>query len=63
MDTIITVAVTLFIYWAVGMGIFFATGENDTFAAFWCMGLLYWIVYVLFTPFRLLKHYFIRRGR
>lgn len=56
MNTIIvTIVITLFVYWAVGMIIYWATDENDTFAALWCMGLLYWILYALCTPIRLIR--------
>lgn len=61
-DIIIVAASTLFIYWALGMAIYWVTKENENFAAFWCMGLVYWILYAICTPVRLIRKYCIRKG-
>ena len=63
MDTIIIVTITLFAYWAIGTIIYWAMDENDTFAALWCMGLVYWILYVLFSPVRMIRRYLIKKGK
>lgn len=59
----LVVCATLFAYWAVGMMIYFATKENETFAALWCMGLLYWILYAVCTPVRMIRKHWIKKGK
>ena len=62
-DIIIVAASTLFIYWIIGFVIFWITGENENFAVYWCMGLVYWIVWILCTPYRIVRRYLPTRGR
>ena len=49
------VGITLFSYWIVGCVIFFASDENETFAAVWTMGLVYCILWLFFAPYRIIR--------
>jgi hypothetical protein len=60
-NIVMVAAITLFIYWTLGTALYWATGENDTFAAHWCMGLVYWVLYILFLPVRLVRKHRYRR--
>ena len=55
MHPIIIVLITLFSYWILGTLIFEFTDEDETFAAYWTMGLVYFILFVLLYPFRLVR--------
>lgn len=61
-DIVIVAAITLFIYWAIGIIVFWATGEDETFSALWAMGLLYWILYALCTPVRIIRRHLSMKG-
>ena len=56
-NTVTTVAITLFSYWVIGFVIYVFTKEDDRIGAIWGMGLLYWLLYVVFYPFRVMRHY------
>ena len=61
---IITVAaITLFIYWAIGTIILLSIQENIKFALYWATGLVYPILWVLFTPIRWYRYKKGRRGK
>jgi hypothetical protein len=62
-DIVIVAAITLFIYWAIGIIVFWATGENETFSALWAMGPLYWILYAVCTPVRMIRKHWIKKGK
>ncbi len=62
MNPIWIITVTLFSYWFIGFVVLAVTNENERFAALWTMGLVYWIFYLLFTPWRIIKKYRIKRG-
>ena len=63
MEIVIIVAITLFAYWTIGTIIYWALNENETFAALWCMGLVYWILYVVCAPIRMIRKHLIRKGK
>lgn len=49
--------ITLLVYWIVGVAIYEIKRENEDFAVCWGMGLVFPILYVLFYPLRVWKHY------
>jgi len=51
------VALTLTVYWTIGLIIFILSRENETFAACWCAGLVYLLLYILFYPLRSMRAY------
>ena len=55
METIQIIAITLFVYWSLGFIIFWATKENETFAALWAMGLVYALAWLLCAPYRIIR--------
>lgn len=57
MNLFIIVIITLFSYWALGSIVYLLSKENDRVGALWGMGLVYWILYILFYPIRAMNHY------
>ena len=49
--------ITLLVYWIVGVAIYEIKRENEDFAVVWGMGLVFPILYILFYPLRVWKHY------
>ena len=60
-DILLVAAIMLFVYWTLGTALYWATGENDLFTSHWCMGLVYWVLYILFLPVRLVRKHWCRR--
>ena len=61
-NVIIVAAITLLAYWTLGTVLYWVTGENDSFAAYWCMGAVYWLLYLLLAPWRMIKRFRTKRG-
>ena len=55
MNTIITVLITLFVYWFIGLIIYELTDENDTFIRWWATGLVYAFLWLFFAPYRIIN--------
>lgn len=56
-DVMTVAIIALFIYWGLGFAIYLATGENEKFAVYWCVGLVYWLLYILLAPVRFIRKY------
>lgn len=56
------VAITLMAYWIVGTVVFFISKQNETVGCLWAMGLVYWILYVLCTPVRIIRRHLSMKG-
>lgn len=63
LNSFIVVVITLFSYWALGSIVYLLSRENDRVGALWGMGLIYWILYILFYPIRAMNQYGINEKR
>lgn len=59
-DIIAVSSITLLVYSVLGTALYLASDENNTFAALWCMGIVYWVLYIIGTPVRWIRKH---RGR
>jgi len=57
MNTLLIIAVTLFSYWALGCIVYLCSKQNDQVGALWGMGLVFWILWILFYPVRVIRIY------
>ena len=49
--------ITLLVYWIVGTIVYVIKGEDEEFTVCWSMGIVFFILYILFYPLRVWKHY------
>lgn len=49
--------ITLLVYWVVGVVVYEIKREDEDFAVSWSMGIVFPILYILFYPLRVWKHY------